>query len=673
MPSPDAATGEASTPLSTRVRAFKIHPNVVRNFLDHHIRVKDQAARCGGSSFSSKSKDAARMFGCVIGMKSGQTVEILDSLDLLLDPVSGTLCRALLEKKEHYEKFFPGSVVLGWYSSRTMAAEQDTDMQIHKALMDAEGRAFYIVLNPAIYLSQMDLCVTIYDCVLGATDGSPQLNLVKFDCTTEVGVLLKCLFSYRDVAQRPHQAFRTMLLETPSGFAMFSVSARLLKYPEVVYSSFWTSVGHFLFSALLQSAISTLGFIKVHDKSVARDSDVGPGKDLERFILKSTTTHALIVPDADLKFVIEKKLKVICWLDAHIVDELTWGLKYVLDKFLPEEKDSPCHLPLSKELEKKIKSYGFSVSPQVIDREFITTVGYLYELELTSESLSVFLHHKFDDCFYGRRLSDLEFAKAISDRLKSSEEMIPNYGEYSKQDIVRFTDYVLAAPGLKNDAILYLKKLERAARKYRLAVPDEQKKSMEFLRKAEARDKESKLVVNIEAAASKSKAVGKNKKDDDIDDSKPETRKRGVAGSVLKMPASNKKAKVATPSCQKTGDNKGAVHVAALHPAKNTGHTPPTSEKSHKFSSMEVLQQVKKEVIIERIFSKKCRFITLVKGLESFGINLSDASMKLRKKFATRASVFKGPTEKEQIAVKGDVSCDIVEFIRDTWSDSQPI
>ncbi|KAF7022038.1 hypothetical protein CFC21_034883 [Triticum aestivum] len=571
MPSPDAATGEASTPLSTRVRAFKIHPNVVRNFLDHHIRVKDQAARCGGSSFSSKSKDAARMFGCVIGMKSGQTVEILDSLDLLLDPVSGTLCRALLEKKEHYEKFFPGSVVLGWYSSRTMAAEQDTDMQIHKALMDAEGRAFYIVLNPAIYLSQMDLCVTIYDCVLGATDGSPRLNLVKFDCTTEIleadRISSDCSTGFKRcflcpnravcdvnllplekiaVAQRPHQAFRTMLLETPSGFAMFSVSARLLKYPEEIWSWFTRlSDAH--------DAISTLGFIKVHDKSVARDSDVGPGKDLERFILKFTTTHALIVPDADLKFVIEKKLKVICWLDAHIVDELTWGLKYVLDKFLPEEKDSPCHLLLSKELEKKIKSYGFSVSPQVIDREFITTVGYLYELELTSESLSVFLHHKFDDCFYGRRLSDLEFAKAISDRLKSSEEMIPNYGEYSKQDIVRFTDYVLAAPGLKNDAILYLKKLERAARKYRLAVPDEQKKSMEFLRKAEARDKESKLVVNIEAAASKSKAVGKNKKDDDIDDSKPETRKRGVAGSVLKMPASNKKAKVATPSCQKTG------------------------------------------------------------------------------------------------------------------------
>lgn len=51
-------------------------------------------------------------------------------------------------------------------------------------------------------------------------------------------------------------------------------------------------------------------------------------------------------------------------------------------------------------------------------------------------------------------------------------------------------------------------------------------------------------------------------------------------------------------------DNKGAVHVAALHPAKNTGHTPPTSEKSHKFSSMEVLQQVKKEVIIERISAR---------------------------------------------------------------------
>lgn len=58
-----------------------------------------------------------------------------------------------------------------------------------------------------------------------------------------------------------------------------------------------------------------------------------------------------------------------------------------------------------------------------------------------------------------------------------------------------------------------------------------------------------------------------------------------------------------------------------------------------------------------------------MKGLELFGVKLSDASKKLGKKFATGASVVKGPTEKEQIDVQGDISYDIVEFITNTWPD----
>ncbi|KAB1210409.1 Vacuolar-processing enzyme [Morella rubra] len=48
---------------------------------------------------------------------------------------------------------------------------------------------------------------------------------------------------------------------------------------------------------------------------------------------------------------------------------------------------------------------------------------------------------------------------------------------------------------------------------------------------------------------------------------------------------------------------------------------------------------------------------------------LSDASKKLGKKFAIGASVVKGPTEKEQVNVQGDISYDIVEFITETWPD----
>ncbi|GFY98467.1 translation initiation factor SUI1 family protein [Actinidia rufa] len=82
-----------------------------------------------------------------------------------------------------------------------------------------------------------------------------------------------------------------------------------------------------------------------------------------------------------------------------------------------------------------------------------------------------------------------------------------------------------------------------------------------------------------------------------------------------------------------------------------------------------IKKKERQEVIIEKVVRNKRKSITTVKGLELFGVKLSDASKKLGKKFATGASVVKGPTEKEQIDVQGDISYDIVEFITETWPD----
>ncbi|KAM7274455.1 hypothetical protein ACFE04_016321 [Oxalis oulophora] len=73
------------------------------------------------------------------------------------------------------------------------------------------------------------------------------------------------------------------------------------------------------------------------------------------------------------------------------------------------------------------------------------------------------------------------------------------------------------------------------------------------------------------------------------------------------------------------------------------------------------------EVIVEKVTRNKRKSITTIKGLELFGVKLSEASKKLGKKFATGASVVKGPTEKDQIDVQGDIAYDIVEFITETW------
>nr|KYP59300.1 Translation machinery-associated protein 22 [Cajanus cajan] len=52
-------------------------------------------------------------------------------------------------------------------------------------------------------------------------------------------------------------------------------------------------------------------------------------------------------------------------------------------------------------------------------------------------------------------------------------------------------------------------------------------------------------------------------------------------------------------------------------------------------------EEEKQEVIIEKVVRNKRKCITTVKGLELFGVKLSDASKKLGKKFATGASVVK--------------------------------
>ncbi|TVU05399.1 hypothetical protein EJB05_48560, partial [Eragrostis curvula] len=161
-------------------------------------------------------------------------------------------------------------------------------------------------------------------------------------------------------------------------------------------------------------AVYTLGFVKV-DKSIARDSDVGPGKDLEAFILKFCNGKQLIVPDLQIKAVIEGKLKVKCFCEKEIVHELMWGLNYALAAFVPEEKGYPINeRPLSKYLERKIKTH---------DREFIDMLGFLVSQELASVTIPSFLHSIFDLYIHAtKNMNDEKFAEEVEALLSSPEE-----------------------------------------------------------------------------------------------------------------------------------------------------------------------------------------------------------------------------------------------------------
>ncbi|CAN4096476.1 unnamed protein product [Withania somnifera] len=99
------------------------------------------------------------------------------------------------------------------------------------------------------------------------------------------------------------------------------------------------------------------------------------------------------------------------------------------------------------------------------------------------------------------------------------------------------------------------------------------------------------------------------------------------------------------------------------------GSSTSKKEEVKRLPGGKIKKKDKQEIIIEKVTRNRRKSITTIKGLEIFGVKLSDASKKLGKKFATGASVVKGPTEKEQIDVQGDISYDIVDFITETWPD----
>ncbi|OIS99177.1 PREDICTED: COP9 signalosome complex subunit 6a-like [Nicotiana attenuata] len=164
---------------------FKLHPLVILNISDHYTRVKSQSHSAAASDGADSSPPPpTRVLGCVIGVQRGRTVEIFNSFELLYDPSTHSLDRPFLEKKQElYKKVFPNFYILGWYSTGSDA--QESDMHIHKALMDINESPVYVLLNPSINRAQKDLPITIYESELHVIDGIPQLIFVQATYTIE--------------------------------------------------------------------------------------------------------------------------------------------------------------------------------------------------------------------------------------------------------------------------------------------------------------------------------------------------------------------------------------------------------------------------------------------------------------------------------------------------------
>jgi len=91
--------------------------------------------------------------------------------------------------------------------------------------------------------------------------------------------------------------------------------------------------------------------------------------------------------------------------------------------------------------------------------------------------------------------------------------------------------------------------------------------------------------------------------------------------------------------------------------------------KAEAQEAQEASKRATSRITIKRVERSKRKYVTAVQGLEAFGLDMKKVSKDFGKKFATGSSVTKAPGGGEEITVQGDLSCEIEDYIVDTYKD----
>lgn len=78
------------------------------------------------------------------------------------------------------------------------------------------------------------------------------------------------------------------------------------------------------------------------------------------------------------------------------------------------------------------------------------------------------------------------------------------------------------------------------------------------------------------------------------------------------------------------------------------------------------------KVLIKRVERNKRKYVTVLLGLEVFGLENKKIAKDLGKKFATGSSMTRSPAGAEEITVQGDVSDDVREWLLEVHGDKIP-
>eukprot|EP01114_Cavostelium_apophysatum_P022397 TRINITY_DN808_c0_g1_i1.p1 TRINITY_DN808_c0_g1~~TRINITY_DN808_c0_g1_i1.p1 ORF type:complete len:208 (+),score=51.80 TRINITY_DN808_c0_g1_i1:26-625(+) len=100
------------------------------------------------------------------------------------------------------------------------------------------------------------------------------------------------------------------------------------------------------------------------------------------------------------------------------------------------------------------------------------------------------------------------------------------------------------------------------------------------------------------------------------------------------------------------------------------GLVKPDKEGDVQLPGGKVKKQEKPMVRLSRVQRNKKKHITVVMGLEKFGIKLTDASKVFAKRFSCGSAVIKMDAGGEEIDVQGDVLDDMIDFLEEKWQIS---
>ncbi|KAB8115500.1 hypothetical protein EE612_056020 [Oryza sativa] len=183
-----------------------------------------------------------------------------------------------------------------------------------------------------------------------------------------------------------------LLLETPSGFSIFSLCGVYIHLPDAI-QNIWAMFGTYRSA---HDVIWLKEFQKFDDKSSAINVDTGVNKQLTEMIMKwRRPRQKLVVGKPEYKSIIENTLGIPCLCDEVVMDVM-WAMKRLIRYFVPTETPELAEedsLTMSQGLRMFLSRYGFEIKPEMVYNDIVRAASIVFRCDAVEKDLYEHLQH----------------------------------------------------------------------------------------------------------------------------------------------------------------------------------------------------------------------------------------------------------------------------------------